>query len=255
MVQHLIHFLCRLASVNKDYAVVMCRLGTKDVLVKSLDKHGTNLLLLPELRDVVVDCDKYASLYKKMTTSVLAGCIQVPPPPPPPGRRRRERWGRGLEGAGTRGVTRYYPFPIRWCWVRLRSTAAATSQSTFPSLTSSSGTSVKVRLLLFFLALHPGSSSSSLPSTQAPPHDLAPPYSLLVLYIFPSSALDSLSSSLLLLKLFLLPFPPSFTISSSERLFQAPLLYLSFFTFSYPLLRPCLLYPPANPEASTQGTS
>lgn len=82
MVQHLIHFLCRLASVNKDYAVVMCRLGTKDVLVKSLDKHGTNLLLLPELRDVVVDCDKYASLYKKMTTSVLAGCIQVPPPPP-----------------------------------------------------------------------------------------------------------------------------------------------------------------------------
>lgn len=84
MVQHLIHFLCRLASVNKDYAVVMCRLGTKDVLVKSLDKHGANLLLLPELRDVVVDCDKYASLYKKMTTSVLAGCIQVTPPPPPP---------------------------------------------------------------------------------------------------------------------------------------------------------------------------
>lgn len=79
MVQHLIHFLCRLASVNKDYAVVMCRLGTKDVLVKSLDKHGANLLLLPELRDVVVDCDKYASLYKKMTTSVLAGCIQVRP--------------------------------------------------------------------------------------------------------------------------------------------------------------------------------
>ncbi|XP_075902158.1 cullin-9 isoform X2 [Nelusetta ayraudi] len=77
MVQHLIHFLCRLASVNKDYAVVMCRLGTKDVLVKSLDKHGANLLLLPELRDVVVDCDKYASLYKKMTTSVLAGCIQM----------------------------------------------------------------------------------------------------------------------------------------------------------------------------------
>lgn len=103
MVQHLIHFLCRLASVNKDYAVVMCRLGTKDVLVKSLDKHGANLLLLPELRDVVVDCDKYASLYKKMTTSVLAGCIQVSPPPPPP-----PLLGRG----GTRNPRSDPPLPV-----------------------------------------------------------------------------------------------------------------------------------------------
>lgn len=77
VVQQFIHFLYRLASLNKDYAVVMCRLGTKEALVKSLDKHGTNLLLLTELRDVIGDCDKYASLYKKMTTSVLAGCIQV----------------------------------------------------------------------------------------------------------------------------------------------------------------------------------
>lgn len=80
VVQQFIHFLCRLASLNKDYAVVMCRLGTKEALVKSLDKHGTNLLLLTELRDVICDCDKYASLYKKMTTSVLAGCIQVHTP-------------------------------------------------------------------------------------------------------------------------------------------------------------------------------
>ncbi|XP_047190667.1 cullin-9 isoform X3 [Scophthalmus maximus] len=77
VVQPFIHFLYRLASLNKDYAVVMCRLGTKEVLVKALDKHGTNLLLVTELRDVVSDCDKYASLYKKMTTSVLAGCIQM----------------------------------------------------------------------------------------------------------------------------------------------------------------------------------
>lgn len=55
----------------------MCRLGAKEALVKALDKHSTNLLLVGELRDVVSDCDKYASLYKKMTTSVLAGCIQV----------------------------------------------------------------------------------------------------------------------------------------------------------------------------------
>lgn len=75
--QQFIRFLYRLASLNKDYAVVMCRLGAKEALVKALDKHSTNLLLVGELRDVVSDCDKYASLYKKMTTSVLAGCIQV----------------------------------------------------------------------------------------------------------------------------------------------------------------------------------
>ncbi|XP_047458377.1 cullin-9 isoform X2 [Mugil cephalus] len=77
VVQLLIRFLYRLASLNKDYAVVMCRLGTKDALVKALDKHSSNLLTLPELRDLLSDCDKYASLYKKMTTSVLAGCIQM----------------------------------------------------------------------------------------------------------------------------------------------------------------------------------
>lgn len=77
VVQLFIRFLYRLASLNKDYAVVMCRLGTKESLVKALDKHSTNLLLVTELRDLISDCEKYASLYKKMTTSVLAGCIQV----------------------------------------------------------------------------------------------------------------------------------------------------------------------------------
>uniref|UniRef100_A0A3B5L202 Cullin 9 n=1 Tax=Xiphophorus couchianus TaxID=32473 RepID=A0A3B5L202_9TELE len=77
VVQLFIRFLYRLASLNKDYAVVMCRLGTKESLVKALDKHSTNLLLVTELRDLISDCEKYASLYKKMTTSVLAGCIQM----------------------------------------------------------------------------------------------------------------------------------------------------------------------------------
>ncbi|XP_063047038.1 cullin-9 isoform X2 [Engraulis encrasicolus] len=77
VVQQFIHFLFRLASLNKDYAVVMCRLGTREALVKALDKHSTNLLLVGELRDLIGDCEKYASLYKHMTTSVLAGCIQM----------------------------------------------------------------------------------------------------------------------------------------------------------------------------------
>ncbi|KAM4730256.1 cullin-9 isoform 2-T2 [Anableps anableps] len=77
VVQLSIRFLYRLASLNKDYAVVMCRLRTKETLVRALDKHSTNLLLVTELRDLISDCEKYASLYKKMTTSVLAGCIQM----------------------------------------------------------------------------------------------------------------------------------------------------------------------------------
>ncbi|XP_073690770.1 cullin-9-like [Garra rufa] len=76
-VQQFIRFLYRLASLNKDYAVVMCRLGTKEALIKTVDKHSTSLLMVTELRDLINDCEKYASLYKKMTTSVLAGCIQM----------------------------------------------------------------------------------------------------------------------------------------------------------------------------------
>ncbi|XP_066553257.1 cullin-9 isoform X3 [Amia ocellicauda] len=77
VVQPFIRFLYRLATTNKDYAVVMCRLGTKEALMKALDKHSTSLLLVTELRDLISDCEKYASLYKKMTTSILAGCIQM----------------------------------------------------------------------------------------------------------------------------------------------------------------------------------
>ncbi|XP_067389128.1 cullin-9-like [Emydura macquarii macquarii] len=77
VVQEFIRFLHRLATAHKDCAVVMCRVGTKEALAKALDKHSSNLLLVPELRDLVTDCKKYASLYKKLTTSVLAGCIQM----------------------------------------------------------------------------------------------------------------------------------------------------------------------------------
>ncbi|XP_029452598.1 cullin-9-like [Rhinatrema bivittatum] len=77
LAQEFICFLHRLATSNKDCAVVMCRLGMKEALTKALDKHSSNLLLVTELRDLVTDCEKYASLYKQMTTSILAGCIQM----------------------------------------------------------------------------------------------------------------------------------------------------------------------------------
>ena len=77
VMQEVVGFLHRLATASKDCAVVMCRVGTREALSKALDKHSTAPSLAPALLDLVIDCEKYASLYKKLTTSILAGCIQV----------------------------------------------------------------------------------------------------------------------------------------------------------------------------------
>ncbi|XP_071074568.1 cullin-9 isoform X3 [Dasypus novemcinctus] len=77
IVQELICFLHRLSSTHKDYAVVLCCLGAKEVLSKVLDKHSAQLLLGCELRDLVTECEKHAQLYSNLTSSILAGCIQM----------------------------------------------------------------------------------------------------------------------------------------------------------------------------------
>ncbi|XP_036861194.2 cullin-9 isoform X2 [Manis javanica] len=77
IVQELLCFLHHLASMHKDYAVVLCCLGAKEALSKVLDKHPTLLLLVCELRDLVTECEKHAQLYSKLTSSILAGCIQM----------------------------------------------------------------------------------------------------------------------------------------------------------------------------------
>ncbi|KAL2791862.1 cullin-9 [Daubentonia madagascariensis] len=77
IVQELTCFLHRLASLHKDYAVVLCCLGAKEALSKVLDKHSVQLLLGCELRDLVTECEKHAQLYSKLTSSILAGCIQM----------------------------------------------------------------------------------------------------------------------------------------------------------------------------------
>ncbi|XP_020012824.2 cullin-9 isoform X2 [Castor canadensis] len=77
IVQELTSFLHRLASMHKDYAVVLCCLGAKEALSKVLDKHSAQLLLASELRDLVTECEKYAQLYSNLTSSILAGCIQM----------------------------------------------------------------------------------------------------------------------------------------------------------------------------------
>ncbi|GAB1301121.1 Cullin-9 [Apodemus speciosus] len=77
VVQELTCFLHRLALMHKDYAVVLCCLGAKDALSKALDKHSAQLLLASELRHLVAECEKYAQLYSNLTSSILAGCIQM----------------------------------------------------------------------------------------------------------------------------------------------------------------------------------
>lgn len=77
IVQEFIKFLYRLALVNKDCAVVMCSSGIKEALSKVLEKHSSSLSQVTELRDLMNNCEKPASLYQKMTATILAGCIQV----------------------------------------------------------------------------------------------------------------------------------------------------------------------------------
>ncbi|XP_060103999.1 cullin-7 [Heteronotia binoei] len=75
--QGFISFLYCLVTLDKDCAVMLCCLGAKEALTKVLEKHSSNVLLGMKLRDLVISCEKYASLYKKMTSSILAGCIQI----------------------------------------------------------------------------------------------------------------------------------------------------------------------------------
>ncbi|KAL2305730.1 hypothetical protein Nmel_003618, partial [Mimus melanotis] len=77
VLQEVVGFLHRLGSASKDCVVVMCHAGTQEALSKALEKHSTVPSLAPALLDLVMECEKYASLYKKLTSSILAGCIQL----------------------------------------------------------------------------------------------------------------------------------------------------------------------------------
>ncbi|KAM7060577.1 cullin-9-like isoform 3-T3 [Acridotheres tristis] len=77
VLQEVVGFLHRLGSASKDCVVVMCHVGTQEALSKALEKHSTVPSLAPALLDLVMECEKYASLYKKLTSSILAGCIQL----------------------------------------------------------------------------------------------------------------------------------------------------------------------------------
>ncbi|KAL9864629.1 LOW QUALITY PROTEIN: cullin-9-like [Geothlypis trichas] len=77
VLQEVVGFLHRLGSASKDCVVVMCHVGTHEALSKALEKHSTVPPLAPALLELVAECEKFARLYKKLTSSILAGCIQL----------------------------------------------------------------------------------------------------------------------------------------------------------------------------------
>ncbi|ELW66023.1 Cullin-7 [Tupaia chinensis] len=77
VLQELIFFLHRLTSASRDYAVVLNQLGAREAISKALEKHLGKLELAQELRDMVFKCEKHAHLYRKLTTNILGGCIQM----------------------------------------------------------------------------------------------------------------------------------------------------------------------------------
>ncbi|OXB55188.1 hypothetical protein ASZ78_016324 [Callipepla squamata] len=77
VVQEVVGFLHRLATANKDCAVGMYCAGAREAAAKALDDHGAALPLAPSLLELVSNCEKHAALCRKLTGSVLAGCIQV----------------------------------------------------------------------------------------------------------------------------------------------------------------------------------
>lgn len=77
VLQELIFFLHRLTTTSRDYAVILNQLGARDAISKVLEKHRGKLELAQELRDMVSKCEKHAHLYRKLTTNILGGCIQM----------------------------------------------------------------------------------------------------------------------------------------------------------------------------------
>lgn len=95
VLQEVVGFLHRLGSTSKDCVVVMCHVGAHEAVSKALEKQSTVPPLAPALLALVAECDKYAGLYKELSSSILAGCIQVGQ-----GRHGPALWGLGSGATG-----------------------------------------------------------------------------------------------------------------------------------------------------------
>lgn len=77
VLQEVVGFLHRLGSASKDCVVVMCQAGCHEALSKALEKHSSEPPLAPALLELLAECERFCGLYKELTGSILAGCIQV----------------------------------------------------------------------------------------------------------------------------------------------------------------------------------
>ncbi|XP_063247771.1 cullin-9-like isoform X2 [Prinia subflava] len=77
VLQEVVGFLHRLGSASKDCVVVMCHVGAHEALSRALEKHSTVPPPAPALLELLAECERYTGLYKELSSSVLAGCIQL----------------------------------------------------------------------------------------------------------------------------------------------------------------------------------
>ncbi|XP_064020759.1 cullin-9 isoform X2 [Pogoniulus pusillus] len=77
VLQEVVGFLHGLASAAGTARVVMCSAGTHLALSKALAKHSTVPPLAPALLALLTDCEKLARLCRRLSSSILAGCMQL----------------------------------------------------------------------------------------------------------------------------------------------------------------------------------
>ncbi|XP_054248494.1 cullin-9-like [Indicator indicator] len=77
VLQEVVGFLHGLASASKDCAVVMCGVGTHAALSQALAKQGSVPALAPALLALLADCEQQAGLCKRLSASILSGCMQL----------------------------------------------------------------------------------------------------------------------------------------------------------------------------------
>ncbi|KAM9316190.1 cullin-9-like [Gastrophryne carolinensis] len=76
LLQEVVGFLHGLASLSKDLALLMCNLRAGELLNKVPEQLSLHSCM-PDLKNHLTACEKYACLHNKMAASVVAGCMQI----------------------------------------------------------------------------------------------------------------------------------------------------------------------------------
>ncbi|XP_073527740.1 cullin-9-like [Phyllobates terribilis] len=76
-VQEVAHFLHSLASLSKDCAMLMCCLNTGEALKMVMERHGSDFQVAVDLQTLLKSYEEPAKVYKTISSSVLASCLQM----------------------------------------------------------------------------------------------------------------------------------------------------------------------------------